>query len=375
MKKFGTHGEKFGVPHNDDGTLKPLKDVATRLVRGWHVKFEGSKTTTDGNNELAYTNADQEFVISEIVGDETKPTVSFKPGATFSDLPHSSELNVDTTEVLGFLNSTEIHEQDIANKVYDGAVVILFLIDMETKIAITLLKGTIGEIQRVGTRKNDEGVFRCELRGETHKLQQPTGRLFQTTCSHGFGDWNPLSDHAMHDQNRPVKEIGCRLDTTPYRTHWQVFKMTDNTKTVFTASVEDAGETARNYPNPGNRPSWPNNFFTNGLLEWDHENNPNSKNRGKVQIKKHTFKGGEHIFELWEPTPYPITLNDVFWITPGCDKTYKTCGLWGQREWFGGFPFMPGAQTVFRVADRSKNFDYNGEPLVSVRDAENADDY
>lgn len=70
-------------------------------------------------------------------------------------------------------------------------------------------------------------------------------------------------------------------------------------------------------------------------------------NSGRNATFQRTIKGWDGAFTLalLNPLPFAIAPGDEFFVFPGCDKLFTTCGTFGNQINYGGQPFIPPPET------------------------------
>ncbi len=224
-------------------------------------------------------------------------------GFTASALETSSGLNVDNLDVAGALSSLRLNEGDLAAGLYDDAEIEIWRVNWaNVEERLLMRKGNLGEISRSGT------AFTAELRGLAHRLNQPTGRLYQYGCDADFGD------------------ARCGLATGDWAVAGTVTSASGTTLTVEELSAFVAGH------------------FTRGRLTFT-----SGANGGEVMEVKSHSPGGR--LELWRAPSRIVTPGDTVTILAGCDKQFSTCHMrFANAENFRGFPHMPGNDFVLARA-------------------------
>lgn len=120
-------------------------------------------------------------------------------GLDGSEAPQKLGPQVDTSEVLGVLNSEAITEADIDAGLYDGAEVETWRVNWRDVSQRALMRrGTIGEIVR------EDGAFRAELRSGQQSLNQVRGRIYSVYCDAVLGDGRCKVAH-----DHPNFGLGC----------------------------------------------------------------------------------------------------------------------------------------------------------------------
>ncbi|GJL92781.1 DUF2163 domain-containing protein [Hyphococcus sp.] len=219
-------------------------------------------------------------------------------GASGSALSSSADLAVDNADIEGALSASALSGADLAAGRYDGASVEVYRVNWAAPDQRVLLKkGVIGEVKRAGN------AFKAELRGLSHLLDQPVGRVYQRLC----------------DVNVGSAKCGVDLDVSAFKTSGAVTALRDAQS--FSASGFGAFADA---------------WFAHGLLKWT-----SGANAGlSAHVKTQTAAGA--IF-LWLPAGAAIQLGDAFTVTAGCDKRFATCrAKFSNAVNFRGFHLMPG---------------------------------
>lgn len=97
----------------------------------------------------------------------------------------SSELEVDSMEIRGILNSTAVAREDIASGLFDFAEVSVYVANYTDpgQGVADLRTGWIGEIAM-----NEDGTFEAEVRGLTQVLTYRIGEAYSPECRATLGD-------------------------------------------------------------------------------------------------------------------------------------------------------------------------------------------
>lgn len=261
-----------------------LETGATTLATCWRV------TRRDGF-VLGFTDHDRALSFDG---------TTFLPdtGATGSALTSSADLAVDNADIEGALSADALSAEDLAAGRYDGAAVEIFRVNWAAPDQRLLLKtGAVGEVSRSGD------AFKAELRGLSHHLDQPQGRVYQRLC----------------DVNLGSPECGIDLGDLTFKTSGTVTALRDAQSFIadgFSAFDE----------------SW----FAHGLLTWVSGANAGAS----AHIKTQSASGA---VALWLPAGGPVAIGDQFTATAGCDKRFETCkAKFSNAVNFRGHPFMPG---------------------------------
>jgi uncharacterized phage protein (TIGR02218 family) len=208
-------------------------------------------------------------------------------------------------EVDGALSSDLLTEDDLANGLWDGASVEIWLVNWsEPDQRVLLDVATIGEVRR------SEFAFTAELRSAASLLDQETGLLFQRLCSADLGDRR------------------CKVALTAPDFACDGAVITSTISAGFSATLDHA---------------YPSGFFTGGKLTFTSGNNSGVT----CQIKDHIVVETNISFLLWTPLAHPIAAGDRFTVTAGCDKTLHTCRYkFNNLANHRGFPHMPGNDII-----------------------------
>ncbi|WP_425407705.1 DUF2163 domain-containing protein [Hyphococcus sp.] len=276
-----------------------LDTGATTLATCWRI------TRRDGF-ALGFTDHDRALAFD---GTDFLPD----SGATGSALSSSADLAVDNADIEGALSAAALSGDDLAAGRYDGAAVEVFRVNWAAPDERVLLKkGVIGEITR------DGNAFRAELRGLSHTLDQPVGRVYQRLC----------------DVNLGAPECGVDLDNPALKTGGAVTALRDEQSFIADGfSAFDDG------------------WFVHGVLTWE-----TGANAGlSAHIKTQASTGA---VALWLPAGAAIEIGDTFTATAGCDKRFSTCReKFSNAVNFRGFPLMPGNDFVMSYPLKSERND------------------
>ncbi len=268
--------------------LEHLKSGQTTVCRCWDV------TRADGVR-LGFTDHDGDLVFDGL-------TYRAGTGLTAKALMQTTGLSVDNTEAMGALSSEAIHEADIAAGRYDGAAVVAWLVNWaDPAQRLVRFRGTLGEVRRGG------GAFHAELRGQTERLNQPIGRIYQRSCG------GTCIDHAAP---------GNFADATVAAvTGAQVFRF------------DGLG-------------AYPDRWFERGTLQVQ---------GGAAQglaglIKRDATEAGQRVLTLWQPLGAAVAPGDGVRLLSGGDGTAEHHrDRFGDLADFRGFPHIPGEDWLIRA--------------------------
>ncbi len=233
-------------------------------------------------------------------------------GFTATEMKHGVGLGVDNLEVESALTSDRLSGVDLAAGLYDDARVEIFRVNWSDPDQRVLMRaGSLGEVSRAGA------LFRAEVRGLAHYLQQPNGRLFQFTCDADLGD----------------RRCGVDLEAGGFRGSGTVIAL------VSARAFEVSGIEA-----------FADRWFSRGLLTFT-----SGANQGRsIEIRTHRLKDAAVLIELWHEPSQAVAAGDAVQLTAGCDKQLTTCReRFGNAVNFRGFPHMPGNDFVTSYVRRS----------------------
>lgn len=230
-------------------------------------------------------------------------------GMTATEMRDSVGLSVDDLQVESALSSERLDEGDLEAGRYDDARIEIFRVDWQQPASRVLVRvGTLGEVRRAGR------LFTAEVRGETHRLQQPRGRLFQHACDAALGDARCGVD---------VAAAGRRWATT-------VAAVIDRNRMVLDGASPAAG-----------------GAFVDGVVEI--AEGPRAGFRSEI---KRESRGADGVrLTLWRTLPSGVGPGTAVVTTVGCDKHIATCrNTFGNAVNFRGFPHMPGNDFLTSVS-------------------------
>lgn len=224
-------------------------------------------------------------------------------GLTATQAETSLGLSAGSGEVAGALQSEGIAERDLANGLYDGASIEIWLVDwshVEDRLLVDA--ATIGEVTR------GEFSFRAELRSLAHLLDQQRGASFQRGCSADLGD----------------ARCGVDLSGAAYRASGVALGAAGG---GIVASLSGA---------------FGDDFFSGGRLTIT----SGAAAGARVGVKSHRLDGADARLSLWTPLA-GVAAGDRFEIVAGCDKTAASCAAkFSNIVNFRGFPHMPGNDRI-----------------------------
>ncbi|MEM9734986.1 MAG: DUF2163 domain-containing protein [Pseudomonadota bacterium] len=264
-----------------------LASGATTLARCWRL-------TRRDQVVLGFTDHDRDLSFEGI-------TFQAASGLAASALDRTTGLRVGSHAISGALQAAAVTEADLAAGRYDGAEMVLWLVDWrDVSSRIKLATGHLGEIRRTGT------AFEAEVLGLAEALNLASGRAYLRRCDARLGDGRcgvDASQPAFRGTGQVIAEEGPgRLIATGLE------------------SYESA-------------------WFAEGALLWTGGENLGTGG----QVKSHSLGDGLARLELWRAPGAAVAPGDTFEVVAGCDKRAETCrAKFANFLNFRGFPHMPG---------------------------------
>lgn len=273
------------------GLQAHLDSGATTLCWCWRL-------TPRHGDVLGFTDHDRDL-------DFDGTTFEAATGFTASEIRESVGLSVDNLEVTSALVSSRLDETRLAAGDFDDAGVEIFRVNWQAPAQrILMRKGSIGEVRR------GPAAFVAEVRGLSHYLQQPKGRLIQFTCDADLGD------------------ARCGIDLS---------------SPLFAADGTIAAVTSQRAFTVSGIGSYEAGWFARGIATFT-----TGANAGRrAEIKRHVVDGAAHAIELWQPMLGSIAAGNGIRLTSGCDKQPDTCATrFANLVRYRGFPHIPGNDFV-----------------------------
>lgn len=276
--------------------------------------MEGEQTTLAGlwkvkrrdGTLLGFTAHDQNISFDDGSGDGTISYVA-STGFTPSAQEAGADLAVDNLQIVAFLDSDSISENDVAAGKYNYATIELSLVNWEDLSVgrLKLRKGTLGQV------KIQNGQFTAEIRGLSFYFGTVIGRTFSPLCDADLGD------------------ARCTVDLSPLTQTGAVNVVTDSREFTPAAGLSPAGS----------------GYFTDGILTFT----SGANNGGAMEIA--SWDGTTIV--LFESLPFPVAHGDTFTIEPGCDHTLGPagCAKFNNVINYQGFPQMPGQDQILNYPD------------------------
>ena len=274
-----------------------LDQGATTLAWCW-------KLVTALGEAMGFTDHDRDLAFD---------AVNYLAQSGFSGSEMESKLGfaAGNLEVAGALDDVRLSEARLRAGDFDGAAIEIWLVNWQDTSQRTLLrKGHLGEVS------HGELGFSAELRGLTHLLDQPQGRLFQYGCEAVVGDARCTGDLALPAYRGKAAVLSAEQDRILSVTGLEAF---------------GAG------------------WFAGGVVTW-----VAGANQGRrAAVKIHRLSGSQTVIELWQAMGSAVSPGDSFSVTAGCDRQFSTCReKFANAQNFRGFPHMPGNDFVTSYPNR-----------------------
>lgn len=276
----------------DIGTLAAhVQQTTTTLAVCWRL-------VTQAGAEYGFTSCSRDLVVDGL-------TYQANSGMEPTAVECVAGLQIDNSEVLGFIRPGIIEADQVRAGIFDGAVVYKFLVNYMdlSDDPVKLLWGVMGEVQIKG-----ENQFTAEMRGGSQWLAATIIPLTQATCRAIFGD--PVQCKATAGTN------GGTVTT-----------VTDQ-KTIRASGLIGARA---------------DGFFDYGYLTWTGGNNAGLRH----DIRHYNQATGE--FTLMADATLLIQNGDTFTAREGCAKTRAACKAKGNILNMDAEPDIPGNDVMLRI--------------------------
>lgn len=219
-------------------------------------------------------------------------------------LQANSEMDVDNTNLTGWVSDTGITEEQILAGIFDYAEVTIYRVnylDLQQGHEIVAF-GTCGETHFT------ESSWSTEWRSLTQQAKQPIGQVYSLTCRAVYGD----------------ERCGMPFVWSSGEVSGQA---SDTTRSFFCEMTQAEG------------------WFAGGVLEWVSGSNAGAQ----MEVDDFTVSGADRALRLALPMPYPIEVGDTFRVRQDCDKQFTTCKAKGNVLNFRGEHLTPVADAALAV--------------------------
>eukprot|EP00435_Cladocopium_sp_Y103_P076947 s1_g686.t1 len=295
----------------------PLVEIRAHLDSGATTLCQCWKLIRRDGTVMGFTDHDRDLSFNGTLFEAAA-------GFTASALESSAGLAVDNLDVLGALSSDYLEDGDLAAGLYDDAEIEIWRVNwQEPDQRVLMRKGNLGEISRGPTG------FTAEVRGLTHRLNQPTGRLYQYACDADLGD----------------TRCGIALSDSAFTGAGSVVSVSDNREMTI-AGLDAYADT----------------WFSRGLLTFT-----SGANQSEVlEVKRHAKSAGAVVLEVWHAPAQAIEVGANLSVSAGCDKQFGTCRTkFANAVQFRGFPHIPGND--FALSYPASRFGVGADCLGLIR--------
>lgn len=230
-------------------------------------------------------------------------------GMRVSAIEQRSGLSSYGLEVDGAIGSPHLEASALADGLYDGAEVFVWLADWSApENRLMLARGQFGDVEI------QDGRFTVALNASTQKLQNPRGRIYQTYCDALLGDKRCGVDIKGSDSGDPDSE---GKDYTGFNfSERTVVRLIQETRVVCDSIAPDVG------------------WFIHGELRLDDGRH--------FAIRDEKIEDDQRIFILWHALPRDFKIGTEVLLVAGCDKRFLTCcSKFSNGLNFQGFPDLP----------------------------------
>ena len=222
------------------------------------------------------------------------------PGMVPSSIRKSADFSADSAEVLGSLAHESITSADLADGRFDGARVLIGLVDWESGDTLALYTGTIGAVSQ------EAGQFTAALVSRKAELQRDPVPRTSPSCRAAF--CGP----------------GCNLNPAAF-THEVTVRALDFENNTASFSQPLAAER-----------------FAGGFLRWT-----GGLQTGEVAVVVASDGAGTLILD--RPMDETLQPGTCAILREGCDHTLDTCASrFGNAVNFQGEPYLPGNDLLTR---------------------------
>lgn len=322
---------------------------------------------------IGFSDHDQDITIDISDGDGSityEASHAFTRGALKGS---GNDLQVQNTEVSGFLDAAGLTEADLRAGKWDFSEYKFFAVNWKDP-SMGIIRLSAGKFGAITIRESE---FVVELLSLSNRYSQTIVRPITAVCRHIFGDstcrfnlrpavWQAATAYTatvVRDQSigdvvkpssfndryfkcitagtsggvEPTWDTTIGNPTNDNTVVWEAIQAAEIEVDVNT--VIDSLNFTVNYSGTAS-----DNLLTNGLVTFTSGNNVG------VRPKEITaWSLGSTQVTLFENFPLTISPGDTLTITAGCEKTRADCKLRDNIKNFGGFPDLPGVDFLFNV--------------------------
>ena len=237
-------------------------------------------------SQIFLTDADKNIEIESVL-------FQANSGISFSAFEKNNNQSADNCAINGFLQSDLITAKDLLSGKYDNSEINIFNYNHDTKQITQYLFGFLYSI------KIQNNKFSAEIKSLSTLLDKNMELRFSRKCRASFCDEKCKLSIEEHQYNGVIQEI---ID--PYNSF-----IDNNRNEKF-------------------------NYFANGSIQFLTGNNAGLTSAIIYSNSKH--------IKLSLPSQFPMSINDQYIITTGCDKLFSTCHeKFNNSINFRGEPFVP----------------------------------
>ena len=212
-------------------------------------------------------------------------------------------LEIENTDIKGFIDSETINHNDILSGKFDNAEIEIFLLDLNLNEKVSIFNGYIANISY------QNNIFIANIKNKTLLLEKIIGDTYSPLCRCCFCD----KKCGLNKDNYTIKGVISEI----------INQLEFNTNTEKIINKD-------------------NNYFTNGIIKMI-----NGKNNG---ITTEVKKSVNNYIGLKFKFPFEINVGDQFEIIAGCDKEFYTCcSKFDNAINFRGEPNLPRSEKVFKI--------------------------
>lgn len=167
-----------------------LAQEVTTLCTCWRL------VRTDGRI-FAFTSLDEDLTIGGV-------TYETQNGFMASAIASNSDFSVDNLDITGILDSDQITNEDLRNKLFDFATIYVFVTNYENPQVddMRMRRGTLGEVTLL-----QNGSFTAEVRGMNQALSHNYIELFAPECRADFCDQRCKLSIANYTRKAVVTDV------------------------------------------------------------------------------------------------------------------------------------------------------------------------
>lgn len=224
-------------------------------------------------------------------------------GFNLKTIYNNLSLEINETEINGFIDNEIINEKDVIAGRFDNAQIEIFLLDLNSREKISIFNGFITSISY------ENNIFIAKIEDKTVLLERTFCEVYSPLCRCSFCDSK------------------CSLNKDNYTITGKISKVINQSE--FYTSTQEIINKEQNY-------------FSNGTIKIINGENKNFIS----EVKK--FNNDQLLLKF--KFPFEINVGDKFELTAGCDKEFNTCiSKFNNAINFRGEPNLPRGKKIFKV--------------------------